>query len=42
MLSAVKDWYNKIDYAKFSPIKRNIKTKHNLVIIQINSKYKTS
>jgi len=33
---------NKIDYARFSPIKRNLKAKHNPVILQTFLKYKTS
>ena len=42
MLPAVKDWYNKIVYAKFSPIKSKLKPKHNLVILQTYLKHKTS
>jgi len=42
MLPPVKDWYNKIDYAKFLPNKRNLKVKHNPFILQTILKYKTS
>jgi hypothetical protein len=41
MLPAVKDWYNQIVYAKFSPTKSKLKRKHNLFILQIFSEFKT-